>query len=206
MKRFFYLYYKGWNGKCGIECIDTAIYCLDEDYEPKPETHYKELDKEREEMNEKEIIEYLKQNKEKGIAFNFMPEEVKNWCKSNNADLMVYDDDWSTFDWFDKRHVYCLPEDYKPKQRLKPDWEEFKIDEDGYFEFNGKKYYYREDSRFETENRDKFKGFGGWLCLDGNWRTYPALYRETNDTVCYNGSCDCECEPAVVIKIRFWRR
>ena len=50
-----------------VDCIyfDDA-YTLDKDYKPP--------------LSEDEIIEYLIENKTKGIAFGFMPHEVKNWC------------------------------------------------------------------------------------------------------------------------------
>lgn len=38
-------------------------------------------------MKEQEIIEYLKQNKEKGVAFAFMPKEVQDWI--NNASRKI---------------------------------------------------------------------------------------------------------------------
>lgn len=162
-------------------------------------------------INEQAIIKYLKENKYKGVAFGFMPQDVKDWCLKHRFDkfLNVFDDDaWIVPDsalLCYSSDIYCLPEDYEPKHEFKHDWEEFKIDEDGYFEFNGKKYYYREDARFETENRDKFKGFGGWLCADGKWRTYPVLYEEIGDNACFGGVGGCDCEPAVGTKIRFWR-
>lgn len=164
-------------------------------------------------MNEQQIVDYLKENFTRGVAFRFMPNEVQRWCmKHRDEDIFFRFSE--EYGWGSKQlkicclnsSVYALDHDYELKPEFfKQDWVEFEIDENGMFSFEGKRYYYREDARFEIENRDKFKGFGGWLSCDGNWRTYPALYREIDDIACYNGSCDCECEPAVPLKIRFWR-
>lgn len=152
-------------------------------------------------INEQAIIKYLKENKYKGVAFGFMPQDAKDWCLKHRDDriLDVFDDDaWIVPDsalLCYSSDIYCLPEDYEQKSQFKPYLQEFEIDEDGCFEFEGKHYYYREDARFETENRDRFKGFGGWLCADGEWRTYQALYWHIGDVECYNGTCSDNCEP-----------
>ena len=48
-------------------------------------------------MTEKEIVEYLKNNRTKGIAFGFMPEEVQKWAIKNLNDIELYKAD-NTFD------------------------------------------------------------------------------------------------------------
>lgn len=66
-------------------------------------------------MSENEIIEYLKQNKEKGVAPAFMPQEVKDWCKKHQNEniLRIYCvGGWSRFG------VYFLSKDYKPELKL----------------------------------------------------------------------------------------
>ena len=40
-------------------------------------------------MTEQEIIDYLKENKNKGVAFAFMPEDVKEWCR-NRYDRSIF--------------------------------------------------------------------------------------------------------------------
>lgn len=133
-------------------------------------------------MNEQDIIRYLKENKTKGVAFGFMPREVGIWCcEHRNEEIFhIYLSGWSDKCGIDCRDnlIYCLAEDYKPKPKFKPHYEEFEIDKDGCFEFEGKRYYYREDARFETENQNRFKGFGGWL-YEGKdfdlWTTVPQL-------------------------------
>lgn len=99
--------------------------------------------------------------------------------------------------------LYCLPEDYKSEPGFKPDWQEFDIDEDGYFKFEGKKYYYREDARFETENRDRFKGFGGWF-FDTIWRVTPRVIAD-DGTILKTFAPDTAVSPTIPTKIKFWR-
>lgn len=40
-------------------------------------------------MKENEIIQYLKNNRSKGVAFAFMPESVKEWCR-NRYDRSIF--------------------------------------------------------------------------------------------------------------------
>jgi len=42
-------------------------------------------------MTENEIIKYLKENKNKGMAFGFMPDEVQKWCDNNKTKLKFFD-------------------------------------------------------------------------------------------------------------------
>lgn len=77
-------------------------------------------------MTEEEIIQYLKMNKNIGIVFKFMPEDVKKWCKDHDCNddsvpfqTFTYNNQWEYIkhwnhrvtDLFDR--VICLPEDYK---------------------------------------------------------------------------------------------
>lgn len=41
-------------------------------------------------MTEQEIIDFLKKNKETGIAFAFIPEEVQVWTITNPQEILVY--------------------------------------------------------------------------------------------------------------------
>lgn len=160
-------------------------------------------------MTENEIISYLKENKNKGVAFDFMPSEVKDWCMARQGEPIFnvyFADGWdNTKTGINCCYagIYALTDDYEPKHEFKPDWQDFDIDEDGYFQFDGKKYFYRDDARFETENRDKFKGFGGML-FDEVWKLVPRVVDERgfawevyklNEKVC----------PVTPTKIRFWR-
>lgn len=77
-------------------------------------------------MTEEEIIQYLKMNRNIGIVFKFMPEDVKKWCKDHDCNdnsvpfqtfthnnQLEYIKRWNhrVTDLFDR--VICLPADYK---------------------------------------------------------------------------------------------
>lgn len=91
------------------------------------------------------------------------------------------------------------------KETFKPHYQEFKIDEDGYFYFNGRRYYYREDVRFEVENAEKFKGFGGWLYRGGGFWSTNAMIHSGCNLVDRVGDTIRDITPAIPTKIRFWR-
>lgn len=134
-------------------------------------------------MTEQEIISYLKENKKKGVIFAFMPDDVQNWCNKHFSEhiFSIFVDD----KWDNKREILCLKdtvyalsEDYESEQEFKPYWQEFEIDEDGYFYYNNVEFYYRDDALFEKRYNHIFKGFGGWLykCNDGPvWTTIPHI-------------------------------
>lgn len=165
-------------------------------------------------MNELEVINYLKENKTKGVTLAFMPKEVKEYCKDNmfQADIPFREltrGGWQKLAYdasFCDEIAYCLESYYEPKSSFKPHWEEFSIDENGYFYYEDVAFHYRDDALFEKRSSGIFKGFGGWLYADGKWRTSPTLYHEICDNACYTGTCGDNCEPAVPTKIRFWRR
>lgn len=50
-------------------------------------------------MTELEIINYLKENGTKGVAYGFMPQDVRKWCKDHRHEpifqVYVCDDIWS---------------------------------------------------------------------------------------------------------------
>lgn len=166
-------------------------------------------------MTEQEIITYLKENRNKGVIYDFMPSDVRCWC-SEHRDEIIFNIYYSGSGWngpctidCGERSVYCLVEDYELEPQFKPDWEEFEIDEDGCFEFEGKRYYYREDARFETENRNKFRGFGGWLYEGKEFDLWTTTLHLLYGGCLYNylRSDQNAYERTVPIptKIRFWR-
>ena len=164
-------------------------------------------------MTEQEIMDILIQNREKGIAFGFLPVEVQEWCKArmNQHIFNVYRDD----EWFNgesciscsNSHIYTLTKDYKPKPRFDPHFVEFDIDKNGYFYYEGKQYYYRDDVAFEKRHSYIFKGFGGWLYTTDNkqqvWSTVPFVLSD-NDNCAVTESNE-EAKPIYPTKIRFWR-
>lgn len=70
-------------------------------------------------MTEQDIVKYLKQNKEKGVAFAFMPEEVKAWCEKNK-DKQIFKS-FNDYDWGCETgaihcygdYIYTLSENYE---------------------------------------------------------------------------------------------
>ena len=164
-------------------------------------------------MTEQEIIEYLKQNREKGVAFAFMPEEVKHWCGFHSPlkIFKIYDGVWLG-PWiirsFNASNIYCLSEDYQPEPEFKPHWEEFEVDEDGCFHDDGDlpcKWYRWFD--FLNVNADKYNGFGGWLYVgtdvEPTWYMTPRI--DVGGKTFVWAEADLEAKPAMPMKIRFWR-
>lgn len=171
----------------------------------------------KESMSEKEIVEYLKANKTMGVALAFMPSDVRRWCEKHQNDdiFMIFDSDYK---WVNivcppinlgPRTIYSIKDDYEPKPEFKPHFVEFDVDENGYFYYEGKQYYYRDDVAFEKHNSDTFKGFGGWLyeCNNGPmWVTIPHIacegnlywYMKLNEN-------QREITAPIPTKIRFWR-
>ena len=102
---------------------------------------------------EKNIVEYLKENKTKGIAFNFMPKEVRDWCCNRpnyfNDFLQYKNGAWRDEYCFvnpskdipemalEEIIILALPENFELKQESKGRWVEFDIDKNGDFEICG---------------------------------------------------------------------
>lgn len=77
-------------------------------------------------MTEQEIIKYLKENRTKRVAFGFMPEEVKEWCKEH-----MYEPIFNVYfynGWCKRKSeiccfypdVYTLIDNYGPKSEFIP--------------------------------------------------------------------------------------
>ena len=102
-------------------------------------------------MIESEIVDFLKDNKKNGIAFAFMPEEVRNWMKTQsitNFNIYGYDSMTHECKWHEitnpdykinyENDVYCLNQNYELKSENKTgEWVEFDIDKNGDFEVCG---------------------------------------------------------------------
>lgn len=77
-------------------------------------------------MTEQEIINILKENKTKGVAYLFMPEEVSEWVWKHLAEpKLLYLNprgDWKEFnaryldDYSYENVIFALPDDYKVKE------------------------------------------------------------------------------------------
>ena len=40
-------------------------------------------------MKEQEIVDYLKENRTKGVAFGFMPNEVREWVETSSIYILL---------------------------------------------------------------------------------------------------------------------
>lgn len=96
-------------------------------------------------MNEQEIIEYLKKNKEDCVIFMKMPTPVQDWCKSKKGEnifmRLVYEGNEGIWTQTTERIncnclcIYALPDDYEaPKVEL--EILEFDVTKDLMFDAN----------------------------------------------------------------------
>ena len=163
-------------------------------------------------MTEEEIIQYLKMNKQIGIIFKFMPEEVKEWCRKYSEKLCWYDVNCWSNGGFEKRlyddKVYALSDDFKLEEKqeeVKSGWIECEINENDCFFFeDGHYYHWSEWNTCLTQNHDWLKAFGGWRYKDSQtWYMHPILW--LNDHYTTSGYTYEGLEPVVPIKIRFWK-
>ena len=168
-------------------------------------------------MTEQEIINTLKENKTKGIAYLFLPEDVWEWIGTNfNDPRLIYLAPTGRWEKFSKTDfddydniVFALPEYYKIKQESIGEWTEFEIDQKGNFHcfIDGDMHYFfwANWNVFLTEaDSSGYTAFGGWQYEDdGTWFTTPQMFAQE----CFATLVDCDeiCKPAIPIKIRFWR-
>ncbi len=164
-------------------------------------------------MEEKEVIQYLKDNMKKGISFHFTPKEVQDWIIKNYRDCAYLNDDgiWdratshvSDINDIWASDVYALIEGYEPKEHEKG-WVELEIDRDGYFQRPGSSAAYKWPAWCDfLRLYSEFTAFGGWQYEDdGTWFTTPQLFAQE----CFTTLVDYDeiCKPAIPKRIRFWR-
>lgn len=161
-------------------------------------------------MEEKEIIEYLKNNKNEGRIISFMPDEVKRWCEEHLKELLVWQSHrWYKFDACDicTDDAVTLPDDYKVKEESKGEWVEFKIDNDGTFYINGLTVLWFNWQHVLSDGYGKKNGytaFGGWQYNgDSGWFTTPCIKKCDKESFWHY--IDGEAKPAIPAKIRFWK-
>lgn len=159
-------------------------------------------------MTEQEIIDYLKGNKQEGVAFAFMPGKVQEWCRKHHHERIfsAYSDKWGekTNIVCSNGCVYCLLKDYEPKPPFEPHWEEFNI-ENGVFRFNDDGYRYWEVEKFLSDYVGYFNAFGGWLYSGGGFWSTNAMIHSGCNLVDRVGDVR-DVTPAIPTKIRFWRK
>ena len=176
-------------------------------------------------MNQKEIIQYLKDNQRMGISFGFMPEEVREWVKHKSSDIFkIYKGDTgfefdvkikTADDWYSigNEHyiinnidVIALPENY---QITDGEWEIFNIKDGNFYEpQRGVFYAWHEWSKFMSDN-PCYTNFGGWKYKEENgtlWFTTPQVYDNVGKKLATWSCVDVDAyKPATPIEIRFWK-
>lgn len=175
-------------------------------------------------MTEQEIIDFLKKNKEMGIAFVFMPEEVQAWAITNPQEILVYSrrigqekGTWERRGGSDYPlhydSIYALPDSFQLKQEQKSGWFEYEIDKNGNFysadadDKDGRYYHWSEWNTCLANNKDNLIAFGGWQYKDDKrWYLAPVVKLQDDElwdsyVIEENG----EAIPAIPIKIRFLR-
>lgn len=166
-------------------------------------------------MTEKEIVEYLKENRTKGVAFGFMPEEVQLWVRELGhirQCIRFEAEKWKTlfttniWDKCDYSQILALPEDFELEEKSKGEWIECEINKNECFLFNdGHYYHWSEWNTCLTQNHDWLKAFGGWQYPNSKaWFMVPQLAFGDTFSSC-QGSQVNEAQPAIPTKIRFWR-
>lgn len=177
-------------------------------------------------MTEQEVIQYLRNNRKNGVAYGFMPVDVRRWCDKNRRSLtyfsLVDDNDWPSLEAIGyalhATLILSITEDFELLQESKSNWVEFEIDDDGDFAYlaesdkdeHCKTYYtwfawqrFLEDSRV---NERGFTAFGGWQYQKSKtWLMSPQVEMYETYSPC-QGSQDDEAKPAIPTKIRFWRK
>lgn len=168
-------------------------------------------------MTEQEIVNCLKENKSKGVAFCFMLDDVWDWVRDHLGEpKLLYLNprgEWDSledidFDDFDNV-VFTLDDDYElPQKPSGGEWVEFEIDQRGNFHcfLNGDMHYFfwANWNAFLAEAHSfGYTAFGGWRYADNeHWFTSPVTV--TVDGGYYAGFNDYD-KPAIPVKIRFWR-
>ena len=170
-------------------------------------------------MEEKEIIELLKDNKTKGIAFKFLPEEVQDWIGNHKRECVILNSNgvWnSTKDYLsddsdiDAFCVFCLLESFTLPKKERGGWVEFEVNEYGIFAIRDGEldclYNWWDWGEALKCNSYEYSNFGGWQYEgDMYWYTDPRVLSD-------DGSYDDQYEdrdgakPITPKKIRFWRR
>ena len=164
-------------------------------------------------MTEQEIIEFLKENRLIGVAFKFIPDEVKQWVSDNyNNPKLLYltaGGKWGFFHQTDfgdyDSIVFALFDDYELPQKHSGELVEFDI-RNGFFKYLDWSFQWFDwgaflkfifEKKFEqNKDFDYFTAFGGWKFEDdGCWHTCPTFK-------CCPGEGD---KPCIPVKIRFWK-
>jgi len=182
-------------------------------------------------MTEQEIVQILKDNKEKGIGYNFLPEEVQKWIYENfYKKILVYFDyqgKWTSIDETNLidtseylNHIFSLTEDFELKKEPEGEWIEFDIRNDGFIIMSKNDtesflwYEWETFLKYSEANDFHYTAFGGWLYdKSGDWVLSPqvGLIDDSGNAPFilnrYSHTYEKErITPVIPIKIRFWRK
>lgn len=169
-------------------------------------------------MTEQEVIEYLKENKNKGIALLFVPEDVLDWINNNYSNpkllYLAPNGRWEKFSETDfddyDNVVFALPDYYELPQKPSGEWVEFEIDQRGNFHCfkdNDMHYFFWTNwGIFLKAFSDEYTAFGGWKFKDCEaWYITPQVFLDDHHViVTFKGEGN-SVKPAIPCKIRFWR-
>ena len=168
-------------------------------------------------MNEEKIIDFLKKNKTKGIAFAFLPKEVQRWCCDHDSSLIYYqtnnvwNDNSANDVLFESNEIVALPEDFELQKKSQGCWVEFEINDKACFHtesgdflwFNWEGFLIQD---YISKKPTGFTAFGGWQFeSNGCWYTDPQMIDENEELstlVDYHEKS----KPAIPCRIRFWRK
>lgn len=177
-------------------------------------------------MDEKEVISFLKENRNQGIAYPFYPDAVKEWIDKHWYVIIEYSYNHITNSYHWVRHsdneaavasndVYALPEDYVAEEKSCPGrWVELSVDpETGEVNYicggMRARFYYLDNLDLLIESRYKdfhFKHFGGYQYggNGGPWFMCPQLIDDQGRHKDKMAN-DEEVHPEYPVKIRFWK-
>lgn len=160
-------------------------------------------------MTEKEIIQYLKDNKKNGVVYAFMPEDVKNWIQQNcfNKELLIWrNNDWEVLlgdETFDEDRLIALPENFKIETEI--EYEDFDIDEDGYFTVDGFHYLWCCWQDFLMDYSPRYINFGGYQYAEcDDWFMSPRIFYNDRFLELYQNVE--KIKSILPIKMRFFKR
>lgn len=174
-------------------------------------------------MTEQEIVDFLKNNREKGIPYDFCPDEVQSWIDIHWEVLLEYSSRYKCWNshidndaTVSSNGIYCLPDDYNLVAEIKDGWVEIAIDNSGMIDYREGtrrlRFYYLNYIDIIQLGRCGFIHFGGFQYEeDGIWYMNQQLFIDgiMKKTEKYCDSCGSRpilpIKPLFPIKIRFWR-
>ena len=176
-------------------------------------------------MTAEEVVQFLKMNKNTGIAFMCLSENIQDWIRDNfnNSNLLYLDlmGNWQYFEDADfddyDNVVFALPDTFDLPPKPQTGWVEFEIDSNGEFavDIDGDNkpihYQWYEWGIILTHSKNsysntKYTAFGGWKYEGYNgWFNSPQFLIDGRHRSTELADEEQKAKPAIPIKIRFWR-